>query len=165
MGYNDKHGETASPALHTTSTGRSGMLEDPTPSSETSESDRQPAGTLADKSEINAIPRPSVLSTQSPVHLVLGNFFFATSSISLIVFTIFFAVTWFTVLQDARSMNDWVLSNVTGVSLCLYHDERVSLMTDVAVGVDTRPQPSTGPRCMRTIYFMETRCLWCGHHI
>ena len=120
MGNNGKRNETVFPALRTVSAGRPAKLGDPTPGLETPESDRQPA---ADEGEINTIPRPSILPTQSPVHIVLGNFFFAMSSISLIIFIIFFVVTWFTVVQDARSTSKWVLSNVTGVSMCLCHNE------------------------------------------
>jgi len=53
----------------------------------------------------------------SLVHSFLANFVIAMSSISSIVFTVFFAVTWLTVLRDVRLMKDQVLSNATGVSL------------------------------------------------
>ena len=162
MDSNGKRDETMPPALRTTSVGRSGKLGDPTPYHRTPQSDGRPASTFVNEGEI--IPHPSILSTRSAIHLVLDNFFFAMSLMSLAVFTCFFAVTWFTVLQDAQSMNDWVLSNVTGVSLCLYHNGRTLLMTVVAVGVDIRPQPSTRPRCVRAIHFMEGRHLWCGNH-
>ena len=77
--------------------------------------------TVADQ-DINRIPRPSAISTQSPVHFVLGNFFLAVLLITLIIFTFFFAVTWFTVFQDARSITNRILSNgATGVSTCLAH--------------------------------------------
>lgn len=75
--------------------------------------------------EINGISRPSTISTQSPIHFVLGNFVFAVLSITLIIFTFFFAVTWFTVFRDARSTTDRILSNsATGVSTCLDHIEQ-----------------------------------------
>ena len=119
MGDDSKHDEAASP-LHATSTGHSESLEDPIPSNGTPKSDSQSVNTFADSDEPNMIPYPSIHSTQSPVNFALGNFFFAMSWISLIVFTAFSAVTWFTVLQDARSMTDWVLPNATGVSLYLY---------------------------------------------
>jgi len=74
--------------------------------------------------EINRVPHPSAISTQSPVHFVLGNFFFAVFLITLIIFTFFFAVTWFTVFQDAQSITDWILpNNATGVSTCVDHIE------------------------------------------
>ena len=98
---------------------------------------------------------PPTLSTRSPVHFVLGNFFFATASISLIIIIIFLGVTWFTVLHDTRSVNDWVLSNVTGVSMRVHYNEQPSLMTAAEVGVDNRPWSSTGPRHKCIIHFME----------
>ena len=51
------------------------------------------------------------------VHFVLGNFALAMLLISLIIFVVFFVVAWLTVLRDARSMRDQVLSNATGVSI------------------------------------------------
>ena len=86
-------------------------------------SDSRSADTYVDRDEIEVVPLPSSPSTRPPAHYVLGNFFLATSLISLIIFTIFLTVTWLTVLQDARSMNDRVLSNVTGVSIRLRHNE------------------------------------------
>ena len=80
--------------------------------------------------------RPSTTPTRSPVHFVLGNFFFAMFSISLIIFS-FFAVTWLAVLQDVRSMNDRMFSNVTGVRLCLYRNDWTSLTTVIVVDMDT----------------------------
>jgi len=65
----------------------------------------------ADKDEINASP-----PTPPLIHFVLGNFFFATFLISLIISIIFFAVTWFTIFHDARLMRDQALSNANGVS-------------------------------------------------
>jgi len=57
--------------------------------------------------------------TPSLVRSVLGNFAFAMLLISLIIFIVFFAVAWLTVLRDARSMRDQVLSNATGVSISI----------------------------------------------
>lgn len=102
MDNDNKHDEAVSPAFHPT----------PTPKSDGS------ADTSADEDEINVIPGPSAFPVQSPVHFVLGNFFFATSLISLTIFTTFLVVTWFTVLRDARSMNHPAFSNATGVSQC-----------------------------------------------
>jgi hypothetical protein len=64
---------------------------------------------------------PCTLSIWPPVDFVLGNFFLATFLISLVILIVSFIVTWFTVLRDARSMNDRVLSNATGVSLCPFY--------------------------------------------
>ena len=72
---------------------------------------------LAGPSQPPNIPRFFGLPTRSLVHFVFDNFFFSMASISLIVLAIFFAVTWFTVFQDARSLNGWMFSNATGVSL------------------------------------------------
>ena len=128
MDDDSKHGEAASP-LHTTSTGHCDNPGDPIPGDGTPKSDSQSANTFADNDELSMIPYPSVHSTRSPINFALDNFFFAMSLISLIVFTTFSAVTWFTVLQDARSMNDRVFPNATGVSLCLYQNERALLTT------------------------------------
>ena len=109
-------------------------------------------------------PRPSTLSVRSPLRFVLGNFFLAVFLISLVISTTFFAVAWFTVFRDARSMNHQVVSNVTGVSLHLHYNEWTSLTTVVTVGVDTRPCHSTRSRCICIIHFMESRRLWFEHH-
>ena len=120
---NNEHEHGAAPStLPTTSVNHSGKSSDPTPGPGTPKSDRCSPGASAHQDEIT-IPHPPILSARSPVHFVLDNFFFATSLISLTIFIIFFIATWFTVLQDARSMNDRVLSNATGVSLCLYPNE------------------------------------------
>jgi len=75
---------------------------------------RGSAGACVDEDEINAMsPAPSL------IHFVLGNFVFAMFLISLIVFVVSFAVAWLTVLPDARSMRNQVLSSATGVSISL----------------------------------------------
>ena len=160
---NNEHEHGAVPStLHTTSPSHPGEPNDLTPGPGTPKSDRQSAGTSADKDEV-IIPHPPILSTRSLVHLALNNFF-AMSLISLKIFIIFFTVTLFTVFQDARSMNDRVLSNATGVSLCSRANERTLLTTVDAAGIDTWPQHSTGPRCMRIIYLVENRRLRCSHY-
>jgi len=70
------------------------------------------------------IPAPTfknAVSAMSPapslIHSALGNLAFAMSLISLVIFIICFAMTWLTVLRDARLIKDQVLPNVTGVSL------------------------------------------------
>jgi len=83
--------------------------------------------------------------TPSLVHFVLGNFTFAMSLISLIIFIPFFAVAWLTVFRDAWSMRDQVLSNATGVSLSPYFNEHTLLTIIVAIGINTRPRSSTEP--------------------
>jgi hypothetical protein len=107
---------------------------------ETLKSSRGSADACVDEDEIDAMsPTPSL------VHFVLGNFAFAMTLISLIVFIAFFAVTWLTVLRDARSMRDQVLSNAAGVSLSFCFNGCALLTVVVAVGINTRPWPSTGP--------------------
>jgi len=133
----------------------------PTPSFRTPMSNNHPADASVDEGEVNTAPHPSAFSTRSPVQFVLGNFFLAIFLISLIVLLLFSTVTWFTVLQDARSMSD--LSDATGVSLGSCHNEWTLLMAAVEAVIDTRPWPPTGPRCMCIIRFMEGRRLWCGH--
>ena len=121
MNKNDKRDETVSPQVfRTISTSHLGEPSDSTqPGPGTPKSDSLSADTSVDKHEINMIPRPSTpVPSQSPAHPVLGNFLLAISSISLAIFTIFFGVAWFTVVQDARSMGDRIFSNVTGVSPC-----------------------------------------------
>jgi len=100
----------------------------------------------------------------SLVHSVLGNFAIAMSLISFIVFTVFFAMTWLTVLRGARSMIDQALSNATGVRLSLYFNRYALLTVVAAVGIDTRPRPSTRSRCIRIIHFMGDRRLRCAHY-
>jgi len=74
--------------------------------------------------EIDRISLPSPIPAQSHIHFVLGNVFFTVFLITLIIFTFFFVVTWFTVFQDARSITDRVPpNNTTGVSMCLGHIE------------------------------------------
>ena len=133
---NNKHDEATSPPLHRGSTGHSG--EPPTIGPlGNSESDGRSVDTSANAEDwIDIIPRPPALSIRSPARFMLGNFFIAMVLISLIIFIIFFAVTRFT-LRDAQPMDFRVFSNSTGVSLCLYHDEWMSLITAV-IAVDTR---------------------------
>jgi len=122
-------------------------------------SGRRSADACVDEDEINAMPPIPFL-----VRFVLGNFAFAMFFISLIVFIVFFAVTWLTVLRDARSMIDQVLSNATGVSLSLCFNRCALLTAIVAIGIDTRPRPSTGSRCIRIIHFVDGRRLRCPHY-
>ena len=120
MGNNYKHDEPVPLATHPTSTSHSGEPNRPT---------LCPGGfgtndrftDAFDKEDV--IPHPSTFPTRSPVHVVLGNFFLAIFLISSIVLIAFFTVAWFTVLQDAQSVNEWATSNVTGVSLCSHHSE------------------------------------------
>ena len=161
---NNKLGAVTPPTLHITSLRRSRKrCVDSTPGLGTPKSDDQPVDTFAGAEDAtDATLRPPTLYTRCSIHFVLGNFFVAIPLISLIIFVIFFAVTWF-VLWDARSLNLRVFSNSTGVSLCLYHDERTSLMAFVVIVVNTRRQPSTGSRGICIIYFMECPHLRCGH--
>ena len=154
----DTCAEALSPTLQT---GRSRRPGDPISLSTagTPRSSRRSADACVDEDEINAM-----LPTPFLVHFVLGNFAFAMFFISLIVFIVFFAVTWLTVLRDARSMVDQVLSNVTGVSLSLCFNGCASLTAVVAVGIDTRPRPSTGSRRIRIIHFVDGRRLWWPHY-
>jgi len=117
------------------------------------------ADSCADEDKINAM-----LPTPSLTRFVLGNFFFATFSIFLTLFIVFFAVTWFTVLRDARLMRDQVLSDVNGVSLYVYCNKRVLLTVVVMVGINTRPEPSTGSGCTCVVHFMGGCGLWCAHN-
>ena len=80
----------------------------------------------AEGEEAHMVPPSHVLSIRSPVDIILGNFFLATFLISLIICIVSFIVTWFTVLRDARSINDQTLSNVTGVRLCLSYSVGVA---------------------------------------
>jgi len=98
------------------------------------------SGKGVDEDKINAMHPITSL-----VNSVLANFTIAMSLISSIVFTVFLAVTWLTVLRDARSMKDQVLSNATGVSLSPCFNGCTLLTVVVAVGVNNRPWPSTGP--------------------
>ena len=147
MDHDSRHDETVSPTLRTTPTNHSGKPDDHIVGPGTPKSNSRSVDTSADEDDrkINMTPRSSALSTRSPVHFVLGNFFFAMFLISLVISVIFFAVAWFTVLRDAWSMDHPVPYNGTGVSQSLYHSGWTLLMTvvNVAAGVDTRPQPST----------------------
>jgi len=98
------------------------------------------SGKGVDEDKINAMHPITSL-----VHSVLANFVIAMSLISSIIFAVFFAVTWFTVLRDVRLMKDQVLSNATGVSLSPCFNGCALLMVVVAVGINTWPRPSTGP--------------------
>jgi len=118
------------------------------------------AGARVNEDEINAMPGP----TPSLVHFVLGNFILAMFLISLIIFIVFFAVTWLTVLRDARLMKDQVLSNATGVSISLL--QRCALLTViVVVGISARPHPPTKPRYIFVVHFMDSPCLRSAHHL
>ena len=163
MDNNDKLDGAVSPAFHTTPTSPSWKPSHHAPNSGAPNSGSS-LDTSANEDDIDVIFPPSTLSTQSPAHFVLSNFFFAMSLISLILFIIFSTVTWFTVLRDARSMSDQLLSNATGVSLRLYH-MRMVLTTVATVGIDTRPQRSTVSGCMRVIHLMESPRLRRGYHI
>jgi len=123
----------------------------------TLKSDGEPADARVD-GEINVTP-----PTPSLIHFVLGNFVISMSLISLIISTVFFAVTWLTVLRDARSMKDQVLSNTTGVSLSPCFNGYVLLTVAVMVGINTRPRHPTGSRGMRIIHFVDRRRLQCTH--
>ena len=100
----------------TTPTGYSGKPSDPALCPGTPKSKSQPLDVSSDEEEIGMIPHPSASSTQRFAHFVLHNFFIATPLIFLIIFVPFFAVAWFTVLQDAQSMSVQTPSNPTGVS-------------------------------------------------
>jgi len=158
---NNKHGEPIPPTI--TLTSHSGNPSDPTFSHETTTTGRRPTGAFTNGDEIDTAPHPSILSAQSPVHFLLGNFF-AMPLISLIIFIIFITVTWFTVLQDARSVNDRILSNATGEPVFTPSSERASLITFAELGVDTRSWPSTGSRYKRIVRFLESRHLRCERH-
>jgi len=126
----------------------------------TLKSGRRSADACVDGDKINAIPPTPFL-----VDFVLGNFAIAMSLISFVVLTVFFAMTWLTVFRDARSMIDQVLSNATGVRLSLYFNRCALLTVVAAVGIDTRPRPSTGSRCIRIIHFMGDPRLRCAHYL
>lgn len=61
-------------------------------------------------------------------------------------------------------MKHQMLSDVTGVSLRLHHNEWTLLTTVVVVGGDTRPCYSTRSRCTRIVHFMESCRLWFERH-
>ena len=125
----------------------------------TLESSRRSVDAYADQDEVNMM-----LPTPSLIHSVLGNFAFAVSLISLAILIVFFAVIWLTVLRDARSMRDQVLSNVTGVSPPLCLNGCALLTVAAALGINTRPHHSTGSLCICVVHLMEGRRLWCTHH-
>jgi len=118
MDYAYNHDMVTSPTPRTTPVGHLGKPIDRTLETSTEFGSRS----VDASAEINRIPCPSATSTQSPVHFILDNFFFAVSLITLIIFTFFFAVTWFTVFQDARSITDRI--GATGVSPYLGHIEQ-----------------------------------------
>jgi len=160
--YNYKLDEAVSPIGHATSIVYSRNHGHLAPGLGTPKSDCQSVGTSANDA-IDIAPRPSALNIQSSIRFVLGNFFIAMLLISLIIFVIFFAVTWF-ILRDVRSLNLQVFSNSTGVSpFQLHHGERTPLMTVVVIVIDPRRRPSAGSRGVRFIHFVECHCLWCGH--
>lgn len=118
MDDTSKHDESVPLVPHAppTPVSHPGEPDNPSPSPGIPESDSWSADTSTDEDEVGVVPHRSTFSTRSQA--VLGNFFFATSLIALIIVTIFFIVIYFTVLQDAWSMNDRVFSNTTGVSRC-----------------------------------------------
>lgn len=125
----DNRDDEAASCVPTTPTSH---LEDPTLGPGTPKPDTWSAGASPDElRDIDVLPRPSTTPTRSPVHFVLGNFFFAMFSISLIIFFFFFAITWLTALQDVPSINDQMFSNMSGVSLYLYHNDWTPLTTIV----------------------------------
>jgi len=150
--------EALSPALQT---GRSRRPGDPIPliPAGTLKSGGGPADACVDDDISSTPPTPSL------VNFALENFVIAMSLISLIVSVIFFAVTLFTVLRDARSMKDQVPSNTTGVSLSPCFNGCALLTVAATVGIDTRSRPPTGSQCMRTIHFMDGRCLQRAHRL
>jgi len=125
----------------------------------TLESSRGSTDACVDEDEANII-----LPTPSLIHSVLGNFAFAVFLISLAILIVFSAATWLTVLRDARSMRDQVLSNVTGVSLPLCFNGCVLLTAAVALGINTRPHYPTRSRCICVVHFVEGRRLQCAHY-
>jgi len=115
----------------------------------TLESSRGSADACVDEDEANVmLPTPSIIRS------VLGSFAFAVFLISLAILTVFFAVTWLTVLRDARSMKDQILSDVAGVSLALYFNGCVLLTAAAALGINTRSRHSTRSRCICVVHFM-----------
>ena len=74
-----------------------------------------PVDNYADEDMVNTTP-----PTQSLIHFVLGNFFFAMFSISLTLSIIFFAATWFTVLRNGRLMKDQAHPDPNAVSLHIH---------------------------------------------
>ena len=159
---NGEHNEGMAPTLHATFIGRSGGHHGSPLGLETPKSDGLFVDTSAKAEDvIGMTPYPSPVSIRSPIHFALNSVFVAMSLISLIIFIIFFAVTLF-ILWDARSMGRRVFSNSTGVSMLLYHNERTSLTTVIAVAIDTRRQPPTGPRGIRIVHLVERPHLRCG---
>jgi len=152
------HTEVLSPALPTDHSRKPGYPIPLSPAA-TLDSSRGSADACADQDEVNIM-----LSTPSLIHSVLGNFTFAVSLISLAILIVFFAATWVTVLRDARSMRDQVLSNVTGVSPPLCFNECVLLTAAAALGINTRPHHSTRSRGICVVHFMEGCRLWCTHY-
>ena len=112
----------------------------------------------ADEDEVRS-PTPSL------VHFVLGNFAFAMFLISLTIFIVFFAVAWLTILRDARSIGDQVLSNATGVSISLLQRVCFTNGHRRAAGINARPRPPTGPRCIRVIHFVDGPYLRSTHYL
>jgi len=145
----DTSGKVISPTLLTTHPNK--------PSGSTLSTGMGFADSCVDEDKINAMP-----PTPSLIRFVLGNFFFATFSIFLTLFIVFTAVTWLTVLRDARSMRDQVLSNANGVSLYAYCNKRVLLTVTIPVGINTRSEPSTGSGCTCIIRFMGGCGLRCA---
>ena len=99
----------------------------------TPKSSRASVDACVGEEELNAAP-----PIPSLVHFILGNFAFAMFLISLIIFIVSFAVTWFTVLRDARLMKDQVLSDTTGVGLSFCFNKCALLTVVAAIAIDTR---------------------------
>jgi len=150
--------EVLSPALPTHHSRKPGDLIPLSPAV-TLEPSRGSADACADQDKVNMM-----LPTPSLIHSVLGNFAFAVFLISLAILIVFLAATWLTILRDARSMRDQVLSDVTGVSLPLYFNGCVLLTAAAALGINTRPHHSNRSRCICIVHFMEGRRLRCTHY-
>ena len=118
---NNEHGDAMSPTFRTTSIGDSGEYHNPSLGHGIPNSGGYSVDNSANAEDGNDMtPHPSTVYTQSPIHFVLTNFFIAMFLISLVIFVIFFAVTWL-ILRDARMVDLRMFSNSTGpgVSLCL----------------------------------------------
>jgi len=142
-------------------TNRSRKPRDPIPLSPvaTLKSCRGSADVCADEDKVNIM-----LPTPHPTNSVPGNPPFALFLISLAILIVFFAATWLTVLRDARSMRDQVLSKVTGVSLPLCFNGCVLLTAAAVLGINTRPHHPTRSRCICIVRFVEGRRLRCTHY-
>jgi len=136
------NGGGVSPAVPTPPTGGSKKQHDPTPGARGLKSDRQSVGASIEEGEISNTPYSRALSVNS----VTEGSFPATFLVTLLTLFAFLLMTWFTVLRDARSTNNQVLSttNTTVVSLYLYHNRETLFTILVIIVVDTRAQPQVG---------------------